>query len=841
MAASSEAEDALEDALDFAELGVPGGDLNFEALFDSEHSAVVGTSARDNGGSSTSGATSETAETHSGAPLDEQMGRTEGESRSGAPRAGSKRSADAEWDTLGSSALEDDATAAAPVLASAATSLVCTGPVLAPRSGFMFANGPPMAALLPTAPARAVAATVVAVTPVASDTVQESLTANIGASAASSQQTVDEVPLRFVGYSELRALDLAPQKGPFPKATLMAFANQLAHSRMRGPHHSIRALASKLGFKSGGDRTRALKYAALIEQVLRDERRRSGAELEASAAFPSLPPSPPSPLLAFATLLDGRALKASAAFTLLVVFIILVPQQRRQLAASVAPDSLDGARDYHDNSTADCPTGWTPFRTTNGHQVSIDGQPGQHATGAGALVRCFRMTAQFGTHHECATNVCRAAARAASGDPLAASQRGTAGPNATLARITSMAESVWLRDALLRGRDAWIGLYRTPGALTQTVSVWRWVSNEEAEDAPSPTLAFHGQPDSRYGREDCVFISGSTSKWDDYGCDLREHRCLCELGVAAGPTYEKAIQAHADARADEATAPRAWAALFVGGLMALPLANSEAVGSLAPVFHDALLRFSPGAARREYVRVPSSQSVTHEEIQRVRWMAAAVGSALLYGGLAPFLYHKSWGGWHALQMGPWVNYMPLAGFGAFTVVEAVPTQPLRLVVFAFGALCASLSAMCVAVLLQRFHERFTFQRQPAIFIDSPRADQIDGAACALNDIVLFAFAIINGYGVCRMWNQVLRPSSTPQAIYAVAHVVCRIGAGSSGGLLLLLYCAPIAMWDPDMIEHSHSFGVTVTAVSYVLLAMCCTRENITRFLGTASNAVQLKY
>ena len=43
--------------------------------------------------------------------------------------------------------------------------------------------------------------------------------------------------------------------------------------------------------------------------------------------------------------------------------------------------------------------------------------------------------------------------------------------------------------------------------------------------ASSAAEAFHhGRPDASYGREAYAFISGTTSEWDDYGCDLREFR-----------------------------------------------------------------------------------------------------------------------------------------------------------------------------------------------------------------------------------------------------------------------------------------------------------------------------
>ena len=125
--------------------------------------------------------------------------------------------------------------------------------------------------------------------------------------------------------------------------------------------------------------------------------------------------------------------------------------------------------------------------------------------------------------------------------------------------------------------------------------------------------------------------------------------------------------------------------------------------------------------------------------------------------------------------------MFLAGVGGFVVVETATARPLRLVVIAFGALTAVLSAVCTAVLLQRF----ILSKPPEA--DSPEEaaaaslDQVDGAASAFNAIVLSTFATVNFCGACSLWNQAARPSSPPHAIYEVAHVWLRIGCALCGG------------------------------------------------------------
>ena len=47
--------------------------------------------------------------------------------------------------------------------------------------------------------------------------------------------------------------------------------------------------------------------------------------------------------------------------------------------------------------------------------------------------------------------------------------------------------------------------------------------------------------------------------------------------------------------------------------------------------------------------------------------------------------HHVWGGWHALQIGPWVNYMPLSGLGGLVLVEAISARQLRWLALASGA------------------------------------------------------------------------------------------------------------------------------------------------------------
>ena len=106
--------------------------------------------------------------------------------------------------------------------------------------------------------------------------------------------------------------------------------------------------------------------------------------------------------------------------------------------------------------------------------------------------------------------------------------------------------------------------------------------------------------------------------------------------------------------------------------------------------------------------------------------------------------------------------------------------------------------------------------------------------------VFLTFAVICGMGACTTWRQAMRRSSTPHAIYAATHFSGRIVAGTSGQIILLIYCAPLTMSDPHVLEHSHAPGVAMTALSFLLCAMICSRENCQWLLASASNEVQLR-
>ena len=507
-----------------------------------------------------------------------------------------------------------------------------------------------------------------------------------------------------------------------------------------------------------------------------------------------------------------------------------------------------------------CPTGWL-----NVHAAPLTGP----VAAAKAAPRCFHTTREFGTHDECATRLCP---NAVAGEWDGGGGRsGRSERSATLARIWTRAEAQWLIDTLVHGADVWIGLYADPDAPDQR-SKWRWVSDEGndaqgggsgtelpplshtgpgvlAAPVPNETVSsewqdlWHGQPDARYGREDCAYLSGGTGEWDDYGCDLREFRCLCELGVSPSPSYMAAVRAHAEARAVESKGPRMCAALLLGGLMALPLAYSESgITPLARLFSRCTAKRGGECQSRLHDASwhAAERTTPPSTLSWARPAAAALGSAMLFGGTAPFLYHHIWGGWTALQLGPWVNYVPFATAGGFLLLETVPPRPIRLISLSIGALFATVCAGCTWALITNFELSRLWQWvwQPTrAAASTTHLDRVDGPLCAG---VFVSFGIVYGFGACKTWHQAIRPHRSPHAMYAAAHDSGRFVAGMCGQVLLLIYCAPLALLNPHVFGHSYAPGAAVTALSFMLIGFACSRENCERLLGAASNEQQLE-
>ena len=61
-----------------------------------------------------------------------------------------------------------------------------------------------------------------------------------------------------------------------------------------------------------------------------------------------------------------------------------------------------------------------------------------------------------------------------------------------------------------------------------------------------------------------------------------------------------------------------------------------------------------------------------------------------------------------------------------------------------------------------------------------------------------------------------------------------------GGLVFFFYCVPLAVLDPNSIEHSHSLGATRIGFSFLLIAVGWSRPRSACFLGVAGNEVRLR-
>ena len=110
------------------------------------------------------------------------------------------------------------------------------------------------------------------------------------------------VEFRFVTFDELLRYGMPhTTKGPRPRHEVMRLANAIAHDRLKGSMQSVRSVANATGCctVSGGDRTRATRYAAIIEELLVTESEggsrvpTTGDERATAPQNSSLPPSPP--------------------------------------------------------------------------------------------------------------------------------------------------------------------------------------------------------------------------------------------------------------------------------------------------------------------------------------------------------------------------------------------------------------------------------------------------------------------------------------------------------------------------------------------------------------------
>ena len=328
------------------------------------------------------------------------------------------------------------------------------------------------------------------------------------------------------------------------------------------------------------------------------------------------------------------------------------------------------------SSASRCPAGWVAA-----------GGAGPHG---GA--RCFRVPRQLGTHYECATAIC----------PGSSGADGKA-YHATLATLGSAEESRRLFDSvgLTSWQDLWIGLYRTSGGGSveaekgragndTQLSNWRWLAGAggqgTSEGESSTTGSWRaGQPDARFGREDCGYVSGTTGEWEDYGCDLREMRCLCELGASASPEYHTSMKVHAAEMGEVTSRQRVWVAMVIGAFFALPLFLSTPEGGGGRGGGGGAGSGRGGASGRSlqvwwraFYRSPDRTNLQGADFTchgSARRFATHLGTALFFWGFTPVAFHYGLGIWDGMRLGAWTTYHWMGCVGGFILCEALlPAQ-----------------------------------------------------------------------------------------------------------------------------------------------------------------------
>jgi hypothetical protein len=660
---------------------------------------------------------------------------------------------------------------------------------------------------------------------------------------------------RTVTVDELRDHKLIANKGPRPGADIMALANAIAREKLLGREPNVRALGILCGCSAGGAQDRAQQYATLIAQILH-------MPPPESIRCSSLPPSPPSTPATHQSLsLAARCCGSGYAWaavvkntTVAILGVLLLSWSSITADPSPRPlpiggrggravgDVLAGRISYGSSNTftanitvataaaavaaavasdLQCPAGWVAA-------VGLSAEDG---------VRCFAVPPHLGTHYECATSLCPAASggggAAVEGTAVKGTAvKGTAGRNASLAtRLGSSEESARLLASLqLRDEDLWVGLFRashgTPGvppmreAPTWTppggggvLSDWRWSSSEgEGEGEGGVALLGSwkvGQPDARFGREDCAYVSVATGEWSDYGCDLREFRCLCELGRPASEAYEESMAVHAEAMSDAAARQRVWAALVVGALFALPLFDTWRVDGAAGAGAD-------GGERGGGRRLSSGA---------VRQLLMHVSVGMFFCGFAPFICQYAFGSWHSLQLGPYCNYFFLGCAGGFLLVETVP--PCRqwvLSIFAAGLF----SCLFIACMLG--------------FWKSANDDDAGVGVFVCHGL----FAAVLAHGAFSFVAPALRRDApaTPIDYYWNNYRAGSSLAFSGGLVVLLCFAAPLYMRDPDFArQHPFMPGTITMAFTWIALGLFGPRllpQACTWLLGDASNERQLR-
>ena len=245
---------------------------------------------------------------------------------------------------------------------------------------------------------------------------------------------------------------------------------------------------------------------------------------------------------------------------------------------------------------------------------------------------------------------------------------------------------------------------------------------------------------------------------------------------------------------------RTWAALFVGGVFALPLLFSsygEGAGrSRADERGDeAPRRLGAGA-------LPAASG---------RWLAVHVGLTLFLCGFAPVLCHYGLATWNAARLGAWTSYGWMGCVGGFVLLEAVPPDRLWLVAVVMGVMFLSLCALALQVLVLT-----------ANFVAA--AGVVTAGTAAMLGLWTI-IALLNArcaYGV-------LAPvvchgsGATPAGDICTYRAIYRYGALDSLGCglaALLCFVGPLYVQDPDYAtQHPGSMGVAVTGVVWSLFGL----------------------
>jgi hypothetical protein len=555
---------------------------------------------------------------------------------------------------------------------------------------------------------------------------------------------------------------------------------------------------------AGGDRTRAKHYAALVERVLMSEEGQlppEGQQLDPSQCS-SLPPSPPmSPALPSGPASGGRgawALVGSLGvlfFCWMWLFVFAVPGHRPQHdVGKLLVMNASGS------SASRCPTGW----------AAVVG----HGPHGGA--RCFRVPRQLGTHYECATAIC----------PGSSGADGKA-YHATLATLGSAEESRRLFDSvgLTSWQDLWIGLYRTSGGGSVEAEKgragndtqlpnWRWVAGAggqgTSEDEPSTTGSWRaGQPDARFGREDCGYVSGTTGEWEDYGCDLREMRCLCELGASASPEYHTSMKVHAAEMGEVTSRQRVWVAMVIGAFFALPLFLSTPEGGGGAWGRAA-------GAWQGLCSLSARNVVMH------------LATPLFFWGFAPLVLHVGFGVWTAMQLGSWIGYAWMGCAGGFLLLVTLPRDKQWIYSVAGALVYFGIAAVSA------LHVHKTIIASAAAHTVTL---EIAATVC-----VFMGFTVFNVHGGSATLAPVMSRGAKPNDLYQINYRYGTLTAKASGLALLITFMGPMYLQDPDFaMQHPSSPGIMITGIA--LLFFGFTHPWLgsmvgTWLLGDASNAHQ---